>query len=146
MEVARSGPGRFVVTNVRGGTIELGTGDDAAFTPVELLLAAIGGCTGIDVDVLTSRRAEPSVFTVTMSGDSIHDDEGSRLGNIDGAFDVRFPAGAEGDAARAVLPQAVQRSHDRLCTVSRTVERGTAVALHLGADPDDASEPRHASA
>jgi uncharacterized OsmC-like protein len=40
---------------------------------------------------------------------------------------VSFPEGAEGDAARAILPRAVKLSHDRLCTVSRTVEIGTPV-------------------
>jgi putative redox protein len=29
------------------------------------------------------------------------------------------------------VPEAVQRSHDRLCTVSRTVELGTAVATRI---------------
>ena len=46
-------------------------------------------------------------------------------------FRVRFPAGPEGDAAREVLPEAVQRSHDRLCTVGRTVELGTPVVTHI---------------
>ena len=41
---------------------------------------------------------------------------------------MRFPAGAGGDAARDLLPGAVRRSHDSLCTVSRTVELGTPVA------------------
>lgn len=51
-----SRPGKFTVSNDRGARIGIGTGD-ADFTPVELLLAAIGGCTSIDVDILTSRRA-----------------------------------------------------------------------------------------
>jgi uncharacterized OsmC-like protein len=42
-------------------------------------------------------------------------------------FHVEFPEGPEGDRARAILPRAVRLSHDRLCTVSRTVERGTPV-------------------
>lgn len=46
-------------------------------------------------------------------------------------FQVRFPEGEAGDAARAVLPEMVTRSHDRLCTVTRTVERGTPVAPHV---------------
>ena len=42
-----------------------------------------------------------------------------------------FPAGQGGDAARAVLPDALRKSHDRLCTVSRTVEVGTPVTSRL---------------
>jgi putative redox protein len=37
----------------------------------------------------------------------------------------------QGDAARAVLPDAVKKSHDRLCTVSRTVELGTPIATRI---------------
>jgi uncharacterized OsmC-like protein len=51
--------------------------------------------------------------------------------NLDVEFDITFPAGPAGDAARTVLPKAVEMSHDRLCTVSRTVELGTPVRDHL---------------
>ena len=52
--VQRLSPGRFAAVNQRGGTVSFGRGEDADFTPTELLLAAIGGCTAIDVDILTS--------------------------------------------------------------------------------------------
>ena len=55
--VERASQGRFAVTNSRGGRIAFGTGGDTDFTPTELLLAAIAGCTAIDVDIITSRRA-----------------------------------------------------------------------------------------
>jgi uncharacterized OsmC-like protein len=42
-------------------------------------------------------------------------------------FRIRFPDGEGGDKARALLPDAVKRSHEQLCTVSRTVELGTPV-------------------
>jgi uncharacterized OsmC-like protein len=117
--------GKYVVTNARGGTLPVG-GDD--FTPVELLLAAIGTCTSIDTDTVTSRRAEPTRFTVTVSGDKVSDKEdGNRMSNLHVTFDVQFPDGPAGDEARTLLPRTVKLSHDRLCTVSRTVELGTAV-------------------
>ncbi|WP_406081131.1 OsmC family protein [Micromonospora sp. NBC_00858] len=50
-----------------------------SFTPVELLLAAIGGCTAIDVDHITRRRAEPTQLSVVVSGDKIRDETGGRL-------------------------------------------------------------------
>ena len=130
--VERTQPGRFTITNVRGGRIDIGTGNDADFTPTELLLAAIGGCTSIDVDILTSRRAEPDAFAVDVSADKIRDDEGNRLTNIEVTFRVSFPEGGAGDEARTVLPEAAKRSHDRLCTVGRTVEVGTAISTHIG--------------
>ncbi len=129
--VERTSQGRYVVGNVRGGSMTVGTGGDSDFTPVELLLAAIGGCTAADVDVITSRRAQPDRFTVRVSGDRIRDEAGNRLENLTVEFIVRFPAGTAGDAAREVLPSAVQKSHDRLCTVSRTVERGTPISVSV---------------
>lgn len=125
--VDRLGTGRYAATNARGGVIEFGSGDGADFTPVELLLAALGGCTAIDADVATSRHCEPLRFTVEVRGDKISDDEDSRMENLAVTFHVEFPEGEEGDRARVILPRAVKLSHDRLCTVSRTVELGTPV-------------------
>jgi len=128
VSIARTAPGKYMVTKESGGTIAVGTGSDGEFTPVELLLAAIGACTAIDVDILTSRRAEPMEFTVEVGAEKVRDEGGSRLRDIEVTFRVRFPAGEGGDAARDLLPGAVRRSHNSLCTVSRTVELGTPVA------------------
>jgi uncharacterized OsmC-like protein len=46
-------------------------------------------------------------------------------------YRVRFPAGQAGDAARAVLPDIVRKSHDRLCSVGRTIEAGTPIATRV---------------
>jgi uncharacterized OsmC-like protein len=116
------------VSNARGGTNTVGVGDGADFSPVELLLAAIGGCTGADVDYITSKRAEPESFVVEVSGNKIKDESGgNRMVDLAVELRVTFPEGAAGDAARDMLPRAARMSHDRLCTVSRTVELGTPV-------------------
>jgi len=129
VRIDRVSTGQYVVTNARGGTLPVG-GDD--FTPVELLLAAIGTCTSIDTDTVTSRRAEPTRFTVTVSGDKVSDKEdGNRMTNLSVTFDVQFPDGPAGDEARTLLPRTVKLSHDRLCTVSRTVELGTEVTTTI---------------
>lgn len=131
VDIQRTSVGRYVARNVRGGSISMGSGDEDSFTPVELLLAAIGGCTAIDVDLITSRRAEPDEFLVKVTGDKIRDEAGNRLENLTVEFTVRFPDGKAGDAARETLPRSVQMSHDRLCTVSRTVELGTPVSIAI---------------
>ena len=132
--IERTASGRYTATNVRGGQVTFGAGAGAAdgFTPVELLLAAIGGCTAADVDTLTSRRAEPEAFEVAVDADKVRDEGGNRLAGIEVTFRLRFPAGEQGDAARAVLPDVVKKSHDRLCTVSRTVGLGTPVEFRIG--------------
>lgn len=129
--VERISGGMFTATNSRGGQIALGTGGGADFTPTELLLAAVAGCTAIDVDILTSRRSEPDTFQVQAEADKVRDPDGNRLTDIQVTFRIAFPAGDHGDAARAILPDVVQKSHDRLCTVSRTIELGTPIATRV---------------
>jgi uncharacterized OsmC-like protein len=126
--IERSPDGGHTVTNSRGGHLTFASGDGTAFTPVELLLAAIGGCTALDVASLTSRRAEPEEFRIEVNANKVRDEDGNRLTDIEVIFFVTFPETPEGDAAREILPEMVKRSHDRLCTVSRTVELGTPVA------------------
>jgi uncharacterized OsmC-like protein len=128
VSIARTAPGKYTVTKESGAAMPVGMGSDGEFTPVELLLAAIGACTAIDVDILTSRRAEPTEFTIEVGAEKVRDERGSRLQDIEVTFRVRFPDADGGDAARDLLPGAVRRSHDSLCTVSRTVELGTPVA------------------
>lgn len=121
----------YTVTNARGGQITIGSGPGTDFTPVELLLAAIAGCTAIDVDILASRRAKPDSFKVTCGAEKIRDADGNHLADINVTFRIAFPDGEGGDNARAILPDVVKKSHDRLCTVSRTVELGTPVTPHI---------------
>ena len=129
--ITRMSAGRYTAVNGRGGTLEFGTGEVDDFTPVELLLTAIGGCTAADVDVFTTRRAEPESFVVQVDGEKVRDEGGNRMDDLSVTFRLKFPEGEGGDAARALAPDAVQRSHDRLCTVSRTVELGTPVATRI---------------
>ncbi len=129
--VERTGQGTFAVSNSRGGRVTFGTGNGTDFTPTELLLAAIGGCTAIDVDILTSRRAEPDSFEVRVDAEKVLDADGNRLADIEVTFRIAFPGDEHGDEARAILPDAVRKSHDRLCTVGRTVEIGTPIATRV---------------
>jgi putative redox protein len=132
VQFERTAGGEYKVRNVRGGTLSVGSGQDTDFTPVELLLAAIGTCTAIDVDTITSRRAEPTEFSVVVRGDKIRDpEEGNRLENLVVEFAIQFPEGEDGDKARAALPRSIQLSHDRFCTVTRTIEVGTPVTTRL---------------
>ena len=123
---------RYTAINERGGTITVGTGAGSDFTPVELLLVAIGGCTAVDVDILTSRRAEPDSFGIVVDAEKARDEAaGNHLTDLQVTFRIAFPAGEQGEAARKLLPDAVRKSHDRLCTVSRTVELGAPIATRI---------------
>lgn len=127
--LTRLSKGRYQATNTRGATLVLSQGDDETFSPVELLLTAIAGCSAIDVDFITVKRGEPTRFDVAVSGDKIRDEHGNRMTNLVLTFDVEFADDEGGRAATEALPRAVQQSHDRLCTVTRTVEVGTPVEV-----------------
>jgi putative redox protein len=129
VELTRIGEHRLKATNRRGGVLPIGEGEDPDFTPVELLLASIAGCAAIDVDYITGKRAAPETFDVHVEADKVRDDDGNHLTNIRVVFDVTFPNGEGGDAARGVLQSAIERSRDRICTVSRTVALATPVDM-----------------
>ena len=65
---------------------------------------------------------------------STGEDGASYATDLNVTFDLEFGEGEGADKARALLPEAVRASHDRLCTVSNTVRRGTPVTMGV-ADP-----------
>ena len=127
VDLTRTGPLTLRATNSRGTTVDLGSGDTADFTPVELLLVALAGCSAIDVESITGKRSDPTRFDVVAVADKVLDADGNHLSGITLDFRVTFPDSDEGRAAESVLARSVTMSHDRLCTVSRTVELGTPV-------------------
>lgn len=126
VSLTRTAPGAFRITNAAGGTLDVGS-SDTDFSPVELLLAALAGCAAVNVEELTGRRAEPLSFDVTATGHKVRDEGGGRMEDLRLLFDAVFPEGEAGDAARAILPRVVRQTHERICTVSRTVTLGTPV-------------------
>jgi putative redox protein len=131
VSLTRTDRGHYEAVNPRGGRLHLGSGDDESFTPVELLLTAVAGCSAIDVDFITSKRSEPARFELRMTADKVRDEQGNHLTDLVLTFDVAFPEDEAGAAAASVLESAVKASHDRLCTVSRTVEIATPVEVRL---------------
>lgn len=140
VSMSRVSKGVFDVTNVRGGTIRIGGGDNTDFTPVELLLTAIAGCSAVDVDFITTKRAQPTRFAVTSEGEKIRDELGNHLEALRVLFDVAFEDTPEGAEATARVPRAIEQSHHRLCTVTRTVEIGTPVETRQREPGDPAGD------
>jgi uncharacterized OsmC-like protein len=112
--------------------LPIGSGDDPDFTPVELLLAALAGCTAIDVGLITGKRAQPDDFAIEVEGHKVRDDGGSHLVDLSVTVAITFPEGEDGDRAREVLPRAIRQTGDRLCTVGRTLQLGTTIEYAEG--------------
>lgn len=120
VNLKRVSPVHYEVTNGRGVSVSVGHGEDV-FSPVELLLAAIGACSSIDVDMVTTRRADPDQFDVSIAGDVEKGPQGNRVKDVDLNFSLRFPDTDEGRTAQSLVARLVKLSHDKDCTVGRTV-------------------------
>jgi len=127
IELVRTATARYTVRNADGAEIEFGHGE-GLLSPVELLLAAIAGCSSIDVDMVTARSCEPSRFRVEASGHKVVEDGANRMDGLHLSFNVAFPDTEDGRKAAGMVDRLAALSHDKYCTVSRTVERGTAVS------------------
>lgn len=134
----RTAPATFTATNARGGTISMCDGRDDSFTPVELLLAAIAGCSAMDVEAIVGKRAEPTSIKLSSRGDKIRDEAGNHMVDLVVDFaEVTFPETPEGEKAEQVLVKSTQMSRDRLCTVSRTVQLGAPVRYQVRGETID---------
>ena len=118
----------FIARNNRGAEITFGTGgDDTDFTPVELLLAAVGGCNIVTVEPLTAKRGHRLVkLAATVDAEKV---TVNQLGTVVMTYDVELPPDdAEADGVyRAVA----QRVHDRMCTVTTALTTETPMELHI---------------
>lgn len=128
VDVTRVDTGHYRATNAAGASLEFGSGE-GLLSPVELLLAAVAGCSAVDVDVVTSRRTEPEVFDIQVEGTRVDEDGASRLSDVDVEFSLRFPATDAGRQAQSMVERLVRISQEKDCTVSRTVENPTNVTF-----------------
>jgi putative redox protein len=114
----------FVARNERGAEIAMGSGD-AVFSPVELLLAAVGGCNIMTVEPLTAKRGHR---LVRLAADVSAEKEGSTLlRSVTVTYDVELPM----EESRELFEAVAERVHERHCIVSRSLSRGTEVKLIL---------------
>jgi uncharacterized OsmC-like protein len=98
-----------------------GSKDDGVFSPVELLLVALGGCELVTVEPLTAKRGHRLVrLAIRVEADKV---EPTKLGPITGTYQIELP---EGDSEAAEVFRAVaERVHERHCTVGRALREGT---------------------
>jgi putative redox protein len=118
----------FIAKNGRGDEIAFGTGgEDSTFTPVELLLAALGGCNIVTVEPLTAKRGHRLTrLAATVEAEKI---KPNQLGTVVMTYDVELP---EGDPeAEAVYRAVAQRVHDLMCTVTTALITETPMELHI---------------
>jgi uncharacterized OsmC-like protein len=130
LTVRRTGTHEFIGTNDRGAQVRIGRADGVdGFSPGELLQIALAGCSAVTAEELVTRRVgEDSDFAVHANADSTpgtHEFDALHV-----SLDIDLSTLDE--AARARLETTVRRALDQLCTVSRTIEKGTPVKVNFG--------------
>lgn len=121
--VERTDDGGFIARNDRGAQISFGTKDGPDFTPVELLLAALGGCNLVTVEPLTAQRGHRLArLAATVEAEKI---KPNRLGPIMMGYDVELPP--DDPEADGVFRSVAERVHEKHCTVSTALREQTIV-------------------
>ncbi len=119
----RTGPNTYTVHNDRGAQVIMGSpGAEGAFTPVELLQAAVAGCTALSAEAQLAYTLGGD-FEATATVEAILNEEENRIAE----FLTRIDADMSGLAPerREKLIASAERVIARLCTVKRTLEHGT---------------------
>lgn len=124
VRVERTAEGGFVARNERGAEVALGGADDeGVFSPVELLLAALGGCELVTVEPLTAQRDHRlAALAARVHAEKV---EPTKLGTVTITYEVELPK--DDPEAAAVFTAVAGRVHDRYCTVGRALKEQTPV-------------------
>jgi len=117
-----SSDGTMTALNTRDGELPIGTGwEGERFNPIEMLLAAIGGCAAIDFTTVLARRGHPlSGLEIEVRGRRANDER------LD-AIEVFYVLPDDADVSDEDIEVARRLTADVLCTVSRTVQHSSPV-------------------
>lgn len=127
VQIRRTAPAKFTATNGRGAEITIGRSQDGAdFSPVELLMAALGACATLSADSVISRRLGDEA-PIDMVVTAEKDEEADRVTGVRTEFDLDLSTLSAAD--QDTLVKLVTRAVERTCTVSHSVEPGTPVEL-----------------
>ncbi len=98
-------------------------GDDAAMRPTEMLLGALGGCTGINAALLLRKFKQPfKSLEVRVTGEQ-EKDWPRRFTKIE----VTFVIGWDGKHDDKLVDQAIDMACNRYCPIHATLSHGTEI-------------------
>src|SRR6056297_58426 len=105
------------VTLQMDGTGEIG-GINGGFRQMQMLLAAAGGCSAIDVvGILKKQRQNPDDLKIEVTGERVNVKEYSEFKSINIHFIL------EGDLDEKKVARAIDLSLTKYCSVSKTLEK-----------------------
>jgi putative redox protein len=98
-------------------------GDDAAMRPTEMLLGALGGCTGINAVLLLKKFKQPlKSLDVEVEGEQ-EKDWPRRFVKIE----ITFRMGWDGKHDDKLVDQAIDMACNRYCPIHATLSKGTEI-------------------
>lgn len=107
-----------------------GGGQDGAARPVELLLCALGGCTGMDVvSILRKMRTEPASLEIDVEDDRREDHPKAIRG-------VHLVYRVTGALPEENLRKAIELSLSKYCSVANSLECGPRITWEVQIAPD----------
>jgi putative redox protein len=117
---------RFIATVPSGNEIPMdvgpkGGGENSAGSPFEMLIAALGGCTAIDVaTILRKKRIDIQAFSVEVEYERAKEDPKFLTSVV---LEYRL---VSSNAEQPDLEHAITLSQEKFCSVSATVRRSGA--------------------
>jgi len=101
-------------------------GDDTAMRPTEMLLGALGGCTGLNAVLLLKKFKQPfKSLEVEVEGEQ--EKEWPRAFK---KIDITFHIGWDGKHDDALVKQAIDLACNRYCPIHATLSNGTKIEHH----------------
>jgi putative redox protein len=106
------------------GSVDLASGLDEpgnGVTPMEMLAAALGGCTAMDVlSILVKMREPLESFSVVVSGERA-EDHPRRFTSLEVVYRLK------GDLDERKVERAISLSEERYCSVEATLKPGVPI-------------------
>jgi putative redox protein len=115
----------YTAENKAGATVLMGKGKDGkpGIGPMEMLLAGLAGCTGMDiVDILKKKRQIPTDFQIKVRGNQKTDS----YPKVFTEFQVEYLLWGENLKPKDV-EQAIQLSEEKYCSVGGTLSKSGAI-------------------
>jgi putative redox protein len=132
IRVERTGTGfHFTASNEMGRTVEMDAspaigGENLGVRPMEMLLCALGGCSGIDViTILKKQKLDPSGFSIKIDGEREQGKEPSLWKNIHAEFSFA------GNLEPNKVIRAVELSMEKYCSVAKTLEQTATLTFSI---------------
>ena len=101
-------------------------GDDLGMRPTEMLLGALGACTGVNAVLLLRKYKQPfTALEVEVEGDQ-QDDWPRAFTAIRVTFGIRW----DGEHDPDLVAQALDQAANRYCPVDATLTHGTRIEVH----------------